>query len=194
MTITKKQTVIGLFAILLILAITPYADAQQEVAPNEPPPPPPPAENQPALVNELNQEENLFLVRDLTSSIILRLKTAVARTNHIVKRLDSRLAKIEGGDNSTRNSVAKSIADADQSLATAARLLENIDTEVEAVLNANNPRKEWDRVEDIFQTIRKEIGNARQSIVEAAVTLLQIADEPTEPEEPDTTDPDPSSN
>ncbi len=165
MTITKKQTILGLFAILLLLAIAPYARAQEE---------PGTEGNSSALVNDPAQEESLMLIRYLTNNVIFKLRDAVDITNNVVKRLDSRLSKTEAIDSSTKAYIDELIAEANRSLTKAAGLLANIDTEVKVVLKADNPREEWQRVEPIFQTIREEIENAHQAIMQTAVTLLLI--------------------
>ena len=87
MIITTKKIVIAVFIVLFLLAISPYSNAQEEVAV-------PTDASVTATTGEVSREETIYSVQDLAANAATKLRTAISHTEQILGRLYSRGEKV----------------------------------------------------------------------------------------------------
>ena len=166
MIITKKQTSLVAWSIILILllVLAPYTNAQEQT----PPPPPPPR----AGASDLAREEILDRVQDSANSVNYKLMTATAKVEQIVTRLNNPLIKSSLPDRDTVADAKRLMEEAGMSVANATDLLESNRDKIEELVQADNPPEQWQNLEIHFRGIADEIRNAIQNISVVADILL----------------------
>ena len=170
MIITKKQIVVVVFAFLFLLAISPYAKAQEEVNP--------PDNGSVALIdNNAANEESAYLVKDLAANAATKLRIAISQTRQILGRLESRREKLASPENSL-SEVSELANSARQLLTEASQSLENIESHTEAIfMSEAGPQESWGEIGFRFNQARENIRNAQQQIFNAAIIMQTISGE-----------------
>ena len=169
MIITKKQTSLVAWSIILILllVLAPYTNAQEQT----PPPPPPPR----AGASDLAREEILDRVQDSANSVNYKLMTATAKVEQIVTRLNNRLIKSSLPDRDTVADAKRLMEEAGMSVANATDLLESNRDKIEELVQADNPPEQWQNLEMRFRATADEIRNALQNISVVANIILSAS-------------------
>jgi len=102
-----------------------------------------------------------------------RMDAVVARFEHIIERLHSRIQKLSAVGVNTIEAEGN-LVDAELSLQRATETLASIDTVVANVVGSQTPREAWQRARGVYQDIRTNVQATHQSL-RATVTSLKTA-------------------